>query len=134
MQIAEVVALPPACCAICKKGNTEEPEAFVDTLSHYPQGQRMDRIYVCHECVEEMAGLYGFVTKTQAQKFKDQIETLEAEKAEVEFQNKALVSIQNALDVFRTQVVTETPVEKPKSKPKAAKPKPEPAVAEPVEE
>jgi hypothetical protein len=119
MQIAEVVALPPACCAICKSGNQAEPKPFIDTQAHYAVGQRLDRIYICFNCVKVLANLHDFISPDEAEVKDHKIESLEEQVQVQEEQIKALEDVKVALGILKAP--------KPKAKPKA---EPAPVITE----
>jgi len=115
MQIAEVVALPPACCIVCRKGNQAEPKPFVDTGRFHTDGVRADRIYLCHECVQEAAGLFGYLSPEEAVKLQDAAVAMEAERDVARREAEAFRKIAQGVEELQAA----KPAPKPKAKPKA---------------
>lgn len=65
MQIVNECACPPGTCYICKS-SPEGP--YIDTEMEDQFGD--SRIYVCFACVQEMGGMFGFLSIKQSDKIK----------------------------------------------------------------
>lgn len=77
----------PGVCTICMQTRTEAGNGtMVDTGIDNDTGfitDRSGRIYVCDECVKELAGLYGFVSEDSVAAGKASIESAQAQLAVV---------------------------------------------------
>lgn len=85
----------PGCCFKCSAGMGSR-EFFIDfefSMDFY------GAVYICNECLTEMAHTAGFITPVEAEAFKKQIAELETDKFQLEVR---LQGLERGLDGLRT--------------------------------